>query len=111
MFYVASDLHLEFYDDIEPITNKISLEVSGTPIEQRVLFLCGDIGKPFEKTYEDFLEFSSKTFRYVIIIAGNHEYYNSDSFHTMSEVDNRIEELIISYDNVIFLNKSYCILK
>jgi Calcineurin-like phosphoesterase len=112
MFYVTSDLHLEFYSNIESICSKIRGEIEPTPLEERVLFLCGDIGHPFKKTYSEFLKFCSENFEHVVIITGNHEYYNTDDDeHTMEEIDSQIEILAISYSNVFFLKNSYCILK
>ena len=112
MFYVASDLHLEFYSGIEPIAGKIDREIHDTDIKDRVIFLCGDIGNPFHQTYSDFMKFCSSNFRYVVIIAGNHEYYNiDDTQRTMTETDDQIEMLSYSHSNVFFLNGGYCILK
>jgi hypothetical protein len=112
MLYLTSDLHLEFYSSIEPICSKIAKQIAHTPLEDRVLFLSGDIGHPFKDTYSDFLNFCSKNFRYTLLICGNHEYYNTNnSTHTMNDIENQIEIITSSYDNVLFLNNSYCILK
>lgn len=112
MYFVTSDLHLEFYSSIGSITFQILKEVTSYPLEDRVIFLCGDIGYPFEPNYSKFLEFCSKNFRYVLITTGNHEYYNiNDEGRSMMAIDNKIDKITSSFDNVIFLNKSYCILE
>jgi predicted MPP superfamily phosphohydrolase len=67
----VSDIHLETYCN------------SGNEIFERILkpsapylALCGDIGYPDSKIYEDFLKYCSDNFEAVFYIAGNHEFYN-----------------------------------
>lgn len=111
MFYVASDIHLEFHTSIEAFTTKILDEILDDPIENRILFLCGDIGHPFKQSYSDFMKFCSNNFKYVLIISGNHEYYDRENHtHTMDEIDNQIDMIVKSYSNLYFLNNSYCVL-
>jgi len=43
-----------------------------------VLCLAGDIGYPYSGIYREFLKQMNSDFKKVFIIAGNHEYYNSD---------------------------------
>lgn len=67
-FQYASDLHLEFY--------------KGTPFTQLIepvapiLVLAGDIGIPGDLTLENFLSWCSKSWKWVIWVFGNHEYFN-----------------------------------
>lgn len=111
MFYVTSDIHLEFHPNINDITSKILKEISECPLAERVLYLCGDIGHPFAQSYSEFLDFCSDNFKYVLVIAGNHEYYNiCGKYHTMSEIDSQMDKLVKKYPNVYNLNNSYCIL-
>jgi predicted phosphodiesterase len=114
MYFVASDIHLEFYPDNDLVLARISQEIADTPKEERLLFLCGDIGHPQRSMYGEFIKFCSENFERVMIITGNHEYYNcTDDVPTLSitEIDDVIDLITQSYDNVFFLNNSYCILK
>jgi hypothetical protein len=64
-FQYISNLHLDLYPlglfDIDAIAP--------------YLLLAGDIGNPYQKKYELFLENISKKFEKIFIISGNHEYY------------------------------------
>lgn len=80
------------------------------------LIIAGDIGDPFECTYERFLETVSKIFDMVFITSGNHEYYKCKNarFYKktdwMEYVDNQIRSVVGRFHNVIFLqNTSYTI--
>ena len=64
---IASDIHLEF-----PGTYDIMTKVEA---KSAVLALCGDIGWPNKPDYIKFLKEMSNKFKYVIVIAGNHEVY------------------------------------
>lgn len=109
MYFVTSDLHLEFYSSIEPITSQILKEVAPYKLEDRVLFLCGDIGYPFTPNYYKFLGFCSNNFKYVLVTTGNHEYYNEN--RSVTDIDHKISKITSSFKNVMFLNKSYCVLE
>jgi len=93
---VVSDIHLEHYQtfDFEQI---IKVEYNS------ILCLVGDIGDPFSDLYNSFIEWCSKHFLIVFIIAGNHEYYN----HSIEKTNNKINELSFKYFNVHFLNNSF----
>ena len=70
-----------------------------------VLCLLGDIGSPFEKTYVDFLEECSVAFKHVLVISGNHEYYNNRGID-IKTIDNGIVGLCARFPNVHYLNNS-----
>jgi hypothetical protein len=76
-----------------------------------VLCLCGDIGYPHSGIYSLFLKQMSQSFKKIFLIAGNHEYYNSDKYgsHTMEDINRHIKWVIglNKLDNVTFLNNSY----
>lgn len=100
---IFSDIHLEFYKKIEnfPIF----------PITAEYLILAGDIGYPEQQIYKDFLKKVSESFKKVIIIAGNHEYYQgwknkykNEKIVNMSDVDNVIRTEVGKYPNIIYLN-------
>ncbi|AHA45934.1 calcineurin-like phosphoesterase [Insectomime virus] len=97
---LISDCHLE----LSP--QKLQKFLSGkllTPNKNKILCLCGDIGNPWSKNYSKFLAWCSKSFEFVFVLAGNHEYYGE---HTMAETDERIRELSKSHGNVKFLQNS-----
>jgi len=61
----ASDLHLEFG--------------SGPPRlfpVAPILVLAGDIGNPCQSVYQDFLSDCGRAWEHVVVVAGNHEFYN-----------------------------------
>lgn len=59
-----------------------------------ILILAGDIGDPFSKTYHIQLEQSIGKFRWVIVIAGNHEYWNT-GVPPLRTIDQTIERIRI----------------
>lgn len=61
---LISDTHLEY---------NMSLDFKIPKAD--VVVCAGDIGSPFTHNYRRFLEVLTETFKYVIVIAGNHEYY------------------------------------
>ena len=65
----ASDLHLELYD-------KSAFQPMLRPVAP-LLALAGDVGRPDKRTYRDFLQYCSRNWRDVFVVAGNHELYNS----------------------------------
>ena len=96
----VSDIHLEFMS--KPPKIKVMADV---------LCLCGDIGYPFSGIYREFIKQMSQSFKKVFLIAGNHEYYDSDKYgsHTMEEINSMIQSVIRTnkLENVTFLNNSY----
>lgn len=109
-FQYFSDIHLEFFNGN---TNKIKRVFMSKLAKQQsrpeVLLLAGDIGNPFRKCYQIFLEDVSLLYDKVIVIAGNHEYYKAPVEH-MSDVDAKCRDICQSMprENVVFLqNESY----
>ena len=98
---IASDIHLEFYDD-----PKLRDFIDATDAD--VLLLCGDIGPPYLGSYDKFLAECSQAYSHVVIIAGNHEYYqfkNPDKW-TIERTDMEINNIVAKYTNVTYLNNS-----
>lgn len=97
--HCISDLHLEFYNSEIEFDKFFGWEKSD------VLCLAGDIGYPELDTYKSFLTYCSSLFRYVFIIAGNHEYYMGDnhSIKTVATTYKNIKEICSSFPNVYFL--------
>jgi predicted MPP superfamily phosphohydrolase len=101
-FQILSDLHLEFYKKIEDFPT--------IPINSEYLILAGDIGYPEKQIYKDFLKMVSERYKKVIVIAGNHEYYQKWHIRqykdrkNMSEVEDIIRSEVAKYPNIIYLN-------
>lgn len=96
----VSDIHLEFYKKKIPIINPICEGES-------YLALLGDIGYPILDNYGKFIEYHSKYFKEIIIIAGNHEFYSGKSKQrTISDVKEKIVNICLKYTNVTFLDNS-----
>jgi 3',5'-cyclic AMP phosphodiesterase CpdA len=86
---VLSDVHLEFGvkgPHIDPIAD--------------CLALVGDIGKPSNASYQQFLLEMSSLFEHVYVIAGNHEYYTGEYYTTRKQ----IETICRKRENLHFLD-------
>ena len=96
----VSDIHLEFMTKVPKI--KVMADV---------LCLAGDIGYPYSGIYKNFLIEMNKSFKKVLLITGNHEYYNSDKYgiHSIEQINSMINALIKIHKltNITFLNNSY----
>lgn len=104
----ASDLHLELYD-------KSAFQPMLRPVAP-VLALAGDVGRPDKRTYRDFLQYCSRNWRNVFVVAGNHEFYNSrhagnwkhmppTSVDTVHRRLQECEAIAREFPNVEFLNR------
>lgn len=92
-FYPASDIHNEF-----SVFNFPELERES----ETTLVLAGDIFVAEEKnSARKFLNDVSRRFDEVILVAGNHEYYNG----SLLRVPAKIEALSHEYNNVHFLHR------
>jgi len=95
-FQIISDTHLECC--VRPL--KDMLEVTAD-----IVCLLGDIGSPFEKSYVDFLKECSEAYKHVLVITGNHEYYNNKCID-MKCINGGIQQICSQFKNVHFLNNS-----
>lgn len=104
----ASDLHLEFMDKVacQPILKPVA----------PYLALAGDIGRPDKRAYRDFLNYCSRNWNDVFIVAGNHELYNSrhsgnwrhmpaESIETVSQRMKQCTSIAAEFPNVHFLQR------
>lgn len=74
MIRVASDLHLEFFQDV-PMVDLIGHFLPPDERDrQSVLVLAGDV-TPIIDQLQQFFEIVSKRFSRIVYVAGNHEYY------------------------------------
>lgn len=71
----ASDLHLEFYDNISRGERFFEVLLHSN-LQADVLVLAGDIGYPESPILLKFLKWCSECWKHVIWVYGNHEYYN-----------------------------------
>ena len=96
-----SDLHLEF---IKP--NKIEAFIRKIPTgNNEICILAGDIGNPYQKNYDVFMNFINKNFIKTFYITGNHEYYNK--IKTIQETNEFLEDYFQQFNNISFLNNNF----
>jgi len=104
---IASDLHLEFYDEYPGLQEFL---IPSAPN----LALLGDItaiGKPSAiEIYKQFLSDCSKSFETVLVLTGNHEYYQYDRKDTIEDVEIILGEIASEYDNIQYLQEKYVII-
>jgi len=91
----ASDLHLEHRS--WPAIEKL---IDGVQRLAPVLILAGDIGDPFRDSYARFVRAMSERFDWVLVVAGNHEFYG----HAPGETMARIAQVCRVWSNVVFLD-------
>lgn len=94
---IASDLHLEVKKNSDYISGK-SIIPSGD-----ILVLAGDIGYIGHPSYErhPFWDWLSINYAHVIVVPGNHEFYNGyDLYNLRHGMKNKIRENIYWYYNM-----------
>lgn len=85
---IISDIHLEFLDklDFNDLIKKIKkIKKSST------IALLGDIGKPYEDSYKQFLYNILCLYKNVLLIAGNHEFYNDH--YSVDHIHSKINDI------------------
>lgn len=99
-----SDLHLEFLNIEE--TNELIQEIIEdiNPPTNDICVLSGDIGNPYQETYDLFMKFMSNNFKKVFVIAGNHEYYSKTK--PMDETEKYMIAYFEAFDNISYLNNT-----
>jgi len=99
---LASDIHLEFEGCYErmPKIKAVSPD--------NVLVLAGDIGKPSQPIYKQFLNEMAQQFAKVIVVAGNHEYYKGEYYQAKQEMkaicDEHAEQKLVYGDKASYLH-------
>lgn len=124
---VISDIHVEFYSNTSYIKSKLDKlffngKYEGKIIEDEILIIAGDLGvagsgkKDLENSlsslnpeYKSILEYFSQRWRNIILIPGNHEYYDRDKSCSLEDVDIVIEKECDKL-GITFLNKNYVII-
>jgi predicted phosphodiesterase len=101
-----SDLHLEYYRGSVPKVDRLLQKI--IPIAP-ICVLAGDIGYPFDETYAHFLQGIAKKFEQVVLIHGNHEYYqvHGNKGRSMEEIIEKTREICFKLPNVHFLTDSW----
>ena len=85
---VCSDLHLEFFHRYDSIPDDII--IPNAPI----LALLGDVGLAKTDLLKRFLHLQAERFEHVLVLSGNHEYYNSENTqYTVSEQFTWLQEV------------------
>lgn len=82
----CSDLHMEFHENMR-FMRSLPLELVGY-----VLVIAGDVGYLVDSTIPHlrFWKWASENYRQVLIIAGNHEFYNNGDIATLGEFCQRL---------------------
>lgn len=105
MFYVLSDIHLEFF-------KKSQVDTSINWIKNKLidpdsyLILAGDICSVSSKNFEYFFSSIQSMFKKIFYVLGNHEFYNSDITTTKNLLATKLEELNNNNNNIILLDNS-----
>ncbi len=90
--YNISDLHLEYYKDSDSLFNNIKHLLPDADI----LILPGDIGYPIEdnheKNYISLLHNFKQKYKNVILVPGNHEYFETKNFYR-KEINDRLKKI------------------
>lgn len=96
-FQFVSDVHAECYNHPLPAIPRIA----------PILVLAGDIGRPTSSTYRAFLAANAALYDHVIVIAGNHEYYQGQKPAALCEdIPGVIRAVTSALPNVHFLDRS-----
>jgi Icc-related predicted phosphoesterase len=114
---VLSDLHVEFYASpkyLQAKLNKLYPDIE----EDEILIIAGDLGvagtgKPgttLNPEYQSMLEYFAKKWNTVILVPGNHEYYDRHKDVSLNSVDAMIEKECKKL-GITFLNKNYVDIK
>lgn len=117
--YEISDLHLELYDyenhDADNIMILENLKISPSMDKNsyyNILILAGDIGNPRSNEYTSYIKRMAELFDLVLLVSGNHEYFNKSCVHnsdilTIGQIDKMIDEIcsIMPKHNVHYLNR------
>jgi hypothetical protein len=111
-FRVISDLHVEFYAHPLYLQRKLNkLYPSIDPDE--VLIVAGDLGVAgsgltcyhLREEYKSMLHYFAKKWNCVILVPGNHEYYERDRLCKLEDIDTMIQKECNKL-GIIFLNKN-----
>ena len=89
-FQLYSDVHTEMSKSFPKLIK-----------HSEILILAGDMGNISDGNFEKFIEYISETWKHIIYVPGNHEYYH-DSLGVV-ELNNKYKSLMNKYDNIHYL--------
>jgi len=92
---VLSDLHVEFGE------RKVHI-----PVKAPILALLGDIGNLLADRYKELIVTCSQRWEHVVIVLGNHEYYEHDIWTLLEETKKTFKDL----HNVHILDNEFIVL-
>ena len=96
-----SDLHL---DELTSYSTKDLLQPKSD-----ILVMAGDICHiETVEQHHLFFKYVNENFQYALYIPGNHEFYSSSQ--TIDELEEELQQFLISYPNIIYLNNSSVII-
>ena len=78
-----------------------------TPVAS-YLALAGDIGRPDQQSYRQFLEYCSANWQHTFVVAGNHELYNGGMDEKRDSAADRLSDrarICRQFPNVHFMNR------
>jgi predicted phosphodiesterase len=109
---LLSDLHVEFYKTSLYLQQKLTKFIPEI-CDDEILIIAGDLGVAgsglaacsLNKEYKSMLEYFAKRWNYVILIPGNHEYYDRDKYCSLKDVDTMIQKECNNL-GIVFLNKN-----
>lgn len=104
--YLLSDTHFEFYS-LDEARDNYRFALPEEHDYDSILTLAGDIAYPNTTIYKDFIQYCCDRFKHVLVIPGNHEYYNIDM--SILEIDNMIE-IICNEVGATYLQKKSIII-
>jgi predicted phosphodiesterase len=112
----VSDLHLDTQKDLGALKSSL-----GIIVKAPVLVVAGDIIEALNPTWDVFIELVSSLFEHVIIVPGNHEYYNfspsvygsvwtlsPSSKFTIDYINGEMKEVCSKFSNVHLLLDEVC---
>jgi UDP-2,3-diacylglucosamine pyrophosphatase LpxH len=111
-FRVISDLHVEFYAHPQYLQKKLN-KLYPVISPDEILIIAGDLGVAgsgvtklsMNEEYRSMLQYFSKRWNTVILVPGNHEYYDRDRYCKLEHVDAMIE-FECKKLGIVFLNKN-----
>jgi UDP-2,3-diacylglucosamine pyrophosphatase LpxH len=114
---ILSDLHVEFYASPKYLQAKLN-KLYPTVDEDEILIIAGDLGvagtgkkgEMLNPEYQSMLEYFAKKWNTVILVPGNHEYYDRSRIVLLEDVDAMIEKECKKL-GITFLNKNYIMIK
>lgn len=99
-----SDIHLEHMNSMYQVNKFIQTFQPNPTIQDEVCILAGDIGNPYSKSYETFLQHCASSFQKTFLVAGNHEFYAHG--HSIPDTLKQIQAVVSKYPTITFLHNA-----